>query len=558
MKFFKKTITLKKKITLTSFFLVCGILLNAYSNFNVHNFTSFFADLTATISVDKTTVCKDGVVSITLEAENGTAPYTFTYELNDDAPIIIKTTSGNSVNITLDGSVEGIFKYKLTKVEDSGSPILSVDITDEEKTITVTTPPVASFGITNNDSCSDETVTFTNTSTGEELSYFWEFGDGETSTLENPNYTYKNLLGCDKKTFTVKLTVTDKYGCNPVETSKTVTVLEKPDIEFFDSSFNNFNNCGNASTSYTVNIDNNSKSDCINNFLIDWGDGNTESSMVFPIDHTYNKISVFNLKIKAIGENGCVNEVSYVVKNVSNPAGGLASPGSTSNICLIDSELTFPITNYENNSDDTTYTIDFGDGSSKEKYTHTEITNNNQLTHKYIKGSCSSLNNQFIAVLSIENACSITESTINNIVVLEPSISKFESTDTSCINKSLTFINSSSIGDNPNCSKAASFKWDFGDETKVNDLNTNTITNQTHTYILPGTYTVSLSVTSNCGTDVFTKEICIEPEITPTFSVDNEEGCIPFALSTTNDTDESELCSSTPAYEWSVDYESAN
>ena len=184
-----------------------------------------------------------------------------------------------------------------------------------------------------------------------------------TSTIPSPNHKFNTALGCGDKTFDVTLTVTDIYECSSSLTKK-ITVRRKPDIEFFDSSFKSFNNCGNASNSYEVSLDNSSNSSCIANYIIDWGDETTpQSTTTFPVTHTYTKISVFNLKVKATGDNGCENEVTYVVKNVSNPAGGLASPGGTSNICLSDSELTFPITNYEDNSDDTTYTLDFGDGT---------------------------------------------------------------------------------------------------------------------------------------------------------------------------------------------------
>jgi len=51
------------------------------------------------------------------------------------------------------------------------------------------------------------TVQFTDQSTGEITSWFWEFGDGETSTEQNPTHTY-NSTGY----FTVSLTVTGPGG----------------------------------------------------------------------------------------------------------------------------------------------------------------------------------------------------------------------------------------------------------------------------------------------------------------------------------------------------------
>ena len=95
----------------------------------------------------------------------------------------------------------------------------------------------------------------------------------------------------------------------------------------------------------------------------------------------------------------------------------------------------------------------------------------------------------------------------------------------------------------------------FGDGTVINDdfINVNYCRQiSTYTFTEAGTYNVTLSVDTECGIDPFSKEICIEPEITPTFTVDNEDGCIPMNVITTNTTDESDLCVIQHRIEWSV------
>jgi len=52
-------------------------------------------------------------------------------------------------------------------------------------------------------------VAFTDTSTGSPTAWFWEFGDGENSTVESPGHTY-DLAG----NFTVSLTVSGPGGTN--------------------------------------------------------------------------------------------------------------------------------------------------------------------------------------------------------------------------------------------------------------------------------------------------------------------------------------------------------
>ncbi len=64
------------------------------------------------------------------------------------------------------------------------------------------------------------TTQFTNTSSGNVVSYVWDFGDGNTSTQANPQHTY-----AQSGTYVVTLTVTTSDGCTAVSTqSLSITV----------------------------------------------------------------------------------------------------------------------------------------------------------------------------------------------------------------------------------------------------------------------------------------------------------------------------------------------
>ncbi len=65
-----------------------------------------------------------------------------------------------------------------------------------------------------------ETVTFTNQSTGQITSYAWDFGDGTTSTLENPTHTYTTV-----GTYIVRLIVSGPGGTSEAAQT-TITVSE--------------------------------------------------------------------------------------------------------------------------------------------------------------------------------------------------------------------------------------------------------------------------------------------------------------------------------------------
>ena len=565
------TIKLKNKIAFASVLLVFGFLLNIYANKLNFSFLDNFLAPTATISSDSSSICIEEITNILFTGTGGTAPYTFTYQINNGGDLT-ETSTGNTATLPFSNAAAGNYIFKLIRVVDNTNT--TQEISGQEITVIVNEKPTVEFDFDKNEACSGETIQFNVTSeTGEApFTYLWNFGDGNSSTEKNPVYTY-NSLGCDIIDYGVNLIITDKNGCTN-SFAKQIKVKEKPEIEFRDQKTRDsvFSNCDNISSTgpnYEVIVEDISNDTCIDSFFIDWGDGSTTAAASFPATHSYTSVGVFNMKIKATGANGCANEVTYQVKNVSNPAGGFESPGNTSNLCLPTDELNFGITNWGLNSSDTMYFVDFGDGVI-ETYTQAELVASPSFNasnpanstkfltpHSYNKGSCSEINNQFVATLTVQNACSSTPFTISNITILEPSIAEFSAPETSCINSSISFDNLSFIGDESSCLKNADISWDFGDGTIRNFLSVKTAEDIQYTYTQPGTYTVSLSIISKCGTDVFTKEICIEPEITPNFSVNKEEGCIPLNIITTNTTDQSQLCS-IPTYLWAVTYTADN
>jgi PKD repeat protein len=117
-------------------------------------------------------------------------------------------------------------------------------------------------------------------------------------------------------------------------------VKQKPDISFTDLinqfATDPFNNCSGASLSnqnFSITVGNTSTSTCISSFSINWGDGNNETNVTFPISHSYTQIGVYSMTITALGSNGCNNTKTFIVKNVSNPLGGINSPGSPKTMC---------------------------------------------------------------------------------------------------------------------------------------------------------------------------------------------------------------------------------
>jgi len=81
------------------------------------------------------------------------------------------------------------------------------------------TPPDAQFIGTPTTGSKPLTVQFTDQSTGNPTSWAWTFGDGGTSTLQNPSHTYSR-----KGSFTVTLTATNSNGSDSLTRSKYIIV----------------------------------------------------------------------------------------------------------------------------------------------------------------------------------------------------------------------------------------------------------------------------------------------------------------------------------------------
>lgn len=538
--------------------------------------TKTVVDLSGEIT-GNATVCQNTTQPvITFEVDdNVKAPYTFTYTINGGAPINVSTTGSNkSVTVTQPTNVTGTFSYILTAVKDKENNIIAVSSNDTV-TIIVNPLPVADFTFLDNQ-CSGTAVQFNTTSSGN--SYTWNFGDGATSSLKNPSHTFTSL-GCGTAPFSVTLTVTDANGCSRTIT-KNITINQQPDINFEDvnatSAANQFNNCTIASisnTSYTITVGNISNSSCISSYSIDWGNGAIENNVSFPITHTYSQLGAYNMIITAVGTNGCSNSKTYIVKNVSNPSGGILNPGGTTDMCLPTPIIQYTIGNWATNSPGTTYSIDYGDGSTilnlnQDDMIKTSYYNplapsssvNYPVPYSYITNSCP--NAEFTIKLIVTNACKSTTGTVIGGNTISKPTANFNAPQIACLTSNVLFTNTTTLGYDSGCIRDTKYSWDFGDPASgaANTINTGWLTNNpnvNHTFSNSGTYTVTLTAQNGCGITTKTQQICIEPPLTPQFTIITNSECSPSAVTTTNTTTIPTNSCSPPSYVWSVTYASA-
>ncbi len=108
-------------------------------------------------------------------------------------------------------------------------------------------PPTANFSGTPTSGPFPLNVTFTDLSTGAPTSWAWDFGDGGTSTSQNPSHSYTTA-----GSFTVTLTATNAQGSDAEVKTNYVTVTDPSAAECDDFNDNNITNWVNSSGTWTA------------------------------------------------------------------------------------------------------------------------------------------------------------------------------------------------------------------------------------------------------------------------------------------------------------------
>ncbi|MBT8507611.1 hypothetical protein AZH53_04155 [Methanomicrobiaceae archaeon CYW5] len=98
-----------------------------------------------------------------------------------------------------------------------------ITVTDEDVPVVVTNPPVAAFSADVVSGTAPLEVSFTDKSTNSPVSWVWTFGDGASSTAQNPTHSYMAA-----GTYTVSLKVTNADGTDTETKSGYITVTTTP------------------------------------------------------------------------------------------------------------------------------------------------------------------------------------------------------------------------------------------------------------------------------------------------------------------------------------------
>ncbi|MEP7263466.1 MAG: PKD domain-containing protein [Bacteroidota bacterium] len=344
--------------------------------------------------------------------------------------------------------------------------------------------PQCNFTFATNTLCLPITATYTDLSPSA-VSWLWDFGDGTTSTLQNPVHTFTA-----PPTGQVSLTIIDQFGCTETRS--------KTNISYYAAaaSANVTTGCKPLSVTFT------DQSGLATGWYWDFGNGNT-SVLQNPVA-IYNNDGLFNVMLIGTFPGGCTDTAYYPnMIAVNTPIADFIAPAASG--C---SPVTISFTNMS--SDATDYLWDFGDGSTSTTINPTHIYN--------IPG--------FYDIMLVANNISGCSDTMYKpaYIAIPGAYSNFGLSATmGCEILSVQFTDSSI--------NANTWSWNFGDGVSSG------LPNPQHTYSDTGSYTVTLITQDTIGcTSIFTYPVPVQIFSNPIAQATTTdiEGCESYTSNFTN------------------------
>ncbi|MFD1292758.1 PKD-like domain-containing protein, partial [Lutibacter holmesii] len=419
---------------------------------------------------------------------------TYEWDFGDGTPLVTIVGDDSPINHTY--TTAGDFTVSLT-VRNSATDC--DDRIREDIRVTTSTPL---FSVDNQIVCAGSPSVFTNLVAANSSSNFvpatyeWDFGNGDTSTDENPTYTY-NTPGL----YTVTLKVIEQNGCEYTHEEINYMTVNGP-IVAFDA--DPIQICLGTEVNFT-DLTTKAPTDDSTSFTYLWEFGDGNSSTAQNPTHTYTANGGYTVTLTVTDNNGCSASISKS-DNVVVPPVTAGFTTTRDNYCIEDNTVVFTDTAVGNGL---TYEWDFGDGNgfvagtSAASFTYAATG-----TYTVIQRVTSDLGciDEFSKDISIVDD-------VADILIPDtdlgcaPGLAQFSTTDTDNV--------------------VASYSWDFGDGYISTDKDPD------HYYILPGTYTATLTETLIGGcTRTSSVEIFVDGAIGE-FSFDSTLGCAPHTVNFT-------------------------
>jgi len=443
----------------------------------------------ANFTVSSVSGCSPLSETFTNTTSGGSPGYTYVWKLGNSN--ISYSTSPSAIYY-----VQGTYDITLIATDASGK-------TDSvTKTITVLKNPTSKFSASLQAGCAPFNVNFTNLSTpgsSKLVKWLWDFGDGSTSSSQNPGYHTYSAPG----KYSVSLEVTDSNGCTgSLHISDYIYVDNPPTVSFSASSI------ASCSPPITIKFSSTVTSSSGLSYSWDFGDGTTSTSA--NPTKTYSNKGSFTVKLTVTDSLGCTaTETIPAYVFIGRPVASFtySLPGGCAP--LIE---TFSNTSVGAPAGSTFY-WEFGDGNTS--------TYENP-THTYTPGSYS-----VTFVVTSPGGCSDTVVMHDIINVSGPYKVSF-STDSVLCNSPYIGIFTNTSGTNTRV-----ISWNFGDKS-VGYANQNMVN---HTFAdTTGSYTITLKVTdqNGCVEADSVKNLVHTGATTALIKTDTLTGCVPLTIKFTN------------------------
>ncbi len=345
----------------------------------------------------------------------------------------------------------------------AGTFNVSLSATSNYGCTATTTTPVVVFGLpsaafTTQNNCFQTASQFTNSSTAPTgafiTQYSWDFGDGTTSTLQQPTHVYTTPAA-----YQVRLEVTTNQTCTNL-VIKPLTVYPLPVVNFTSNQV-----CENQTTQFSGTLNGGTTA-----AQWSWNFGTSFSNQQNP-SHAFGTWGNFPVTLSATDNNGCSGANTQTVTihpvPVLNISSGPVCFGKTTAFNNASSIPSGSITGW---------TWDFNSDG---------IIDNTSMAPSSTFPNSGTFT---VTVTATSNNGCVSSSTLPVTVYGLP-VANF-SANNNCLHAPSVFTNSSSA---PNGAFLSQYSWNFG-----NGVNA-TSASPVYTYSTAGTYPVTLTVTTNQG-----------------------------------------------------------
>lgn len=439
-----------------------------------------FAALTSSID----TICEGQ--SVTFNNLSGGGANTYFWNFGDGSGWI--PSAGGNVNHTFTNSGDYIIQVVAGITGGTGGCRDTASIN-----LHVLNSPVANFNFDNNNGCDSMTVNFTNTSSADAITWNWNFGNSNTSTLQNPPSQFYGSPG----TYNVQLTVGNLNGCSHSRT-RTLMVYESPVPAFTPTSV-----CVNSIATFTDN-----STSVVGDPIISWNwdfDDGTTSTQQNP-NHMYTIPGFYDM-ILTVNTAFCsgTDTVQINVENI--PTANFTM--DTTNGCA---DLLVNFTN-TSSANAVSFIWDFGDGSP--------IDTNMNPSHVFINPY--GVDTTYTVLLIAQTAFGCTDDIIQTVTVFpNPNASFTDNAVLDCAPLIVNFTNTST--------GSTSQTWNFGDGTPSSNALSPSHTYQNTTQFINNHLVELIVLSTNGCSDTAQKNITVYPEPQFGFSINPDSGCSPLVV----------------------------